>query len=290
MGFLNRSNNCAEFFLLGHIHRVVFIHTGNGLIGRNFDDVHAVDITEFLFFRQRSTGHACFFLILIKEVLERDGCQGLALSSDFYMLFGFDRLVEAIGVTASRHDTSGEFVYDQHFIILDHIVLVTEHQVMGTQRQDNIMLDLQVFRICQVFYTKEFFYFVDALLRQVDDLIFFVDNEVSGFDDLLTHDGSHLGHFTACLTAFQLSRQNVADFIQLGGFSALSGNDQRRTRLIDQYGVHLIDDGIVKISLHQLFFINDHVVTKVIKAQLIIGHVSNVAGILSAALIVFHRV
>src|SRR5699024_11774643 len=72
--------------------------------------------------------------------------------------------------------------------------------------------------------------------------------------------------------------------------STLSGNDQRGTGLVDKYRVYLIDDGIVQISLYQLFFIDYHIVTKVIESQLIIGYISDIAGILGSSLVILHRV
>ena len=41
--------------------------------------------------------------------------------------------------------------------------------------------------------------------------------------------------------------------VKIGGFFALARNDQRRSRFVDQDGVHFVDDGIGQISLHHLF-------------------------------------
>ena len=72
---------------------------------------------------------------------------------------------------------------------------------MSTQRKNNIMLDFQIFRICQVFNIKEFFHFMNTLFRQVYDFIFFIYDKVTGLDDFLTHDSCHLGHFTTGFSA-----------------------------------------------------------------------------------------
>ena len=152
------------------------------------------------------------------------------------------------------------------------------------------MLDFQILRICQVFNAEEFLYFVDTLLSQVDDLVLLIDNEVSGLDDLLAHDGCHLSHFPAGLTALQLFCQNITDFVETGRLSALSGNNKRCSGLINQYGVNLINDGIVQISLYKLFFVDHHIVTKVIKSQLVVGHIRDIARILGTSLVIFHGV
>ena len=82
----------------------------------------------------------------IKQILECNGRQRLTLTFHLYMFLRLNRLMQTIRITASRHDTSGKFIYDQYFIILNHIILVTEHQVMRTECQDNVMLDFQVLR------------------------------------------------------------------------------------------------------------------------------------------------
>ena len=58
-----------------------------------------------------------------------------------------------------------------------------------------------------------------------------------------------------------------------------TGNDQRRTRLIDENGIHLIDDGIVELALHHLVGINDHVIAQIIKTELIVRSERDIAAI-----------
>ena len=94
----------------------------------------------------------------------------------------------------------------------------------------------------------------------------------------------------AGLTTLQLLCKDIAHFIKLGGFSTLSGNDQRCTSLIDQDGVDLIDDTVMKISLNKLFFIDNHVVTKVIKSKFVVGNVCDITSVCRTAFFRFHVV
>ena len=48
------------------------------------------------------------------------------------MLFCFDCLMQTVGITTSRHDTSGKFIDNQYLVILYHVIFITEHQIMGT--------------------------------------------------------------------------------------------------------------------------------------------------------------
>ena len=56
-----------------------------------------------------------------------------------------------------------------------------------------------------------------------------------------------------------------------------TADDQRRTGIVDQHGVDLVDDGIVVFALHQLFGVAGHVVTQVVEAELVVGTVGDVA-------------
>ena len=66
------------------------------------------------------------------------------------MLFCLNRLMQTVGVTASRHDTSGKLIDDHNLIILYDVILITEHQIVRTQCQIDIVLDLKVLWIRKV--------------------------------------------------------------------------------------------------------------------------------------------
>ena len=63
--------------------------------------------------------------------------------------------MKSVRITASRHDTSGKFINDQDLIIFYYIILVTEHQIMCTQCQNDVVLDLQVLGISEVINVEE---------------------------------------------------------------------------------------------------------------------------------------
>ncbi len=195
------------------------------------------------------------------------------------MLFRLDRLMQTVGIAAARHDTSGKFVYDKHLIVFYYIILIPEHQVVRTERQYDIVLDLQILGIGKIFNLKETLYFGNARLRQIHHFILFVYDKISRFFSFHAHDGVHLGQLFHILAAGKLPCQNVAGLIEFRGFSALSGYDKRRSRFVDQNGVHFVDNGIMQFAQYKLLFINDHIVSQIVKAQLIIRHIGNIAGI-----------
>ena len=266
------------------------VDTLNGLVGRNLNNVHVVDITELLLLGQSGTSHAGLFLELIEEVLESDRSQSLGLTLNLNMLLGLDGLMQTVRITAARHDTAGELIDYEHLIVLDHVILVSEHQVVRAQRKYDIMLDLKVLGIGIVVYLEETLDLLNAGLRKVYDLVFLVNDEVSGLLFLDTHDGIHLGHLLHILAALHLTCQDIACFVELGGLAGLTGYDQRCSRLVYQNRVDLIDDSVVQAAKNELFFVDDHVITQIIEAEFVIGNICYVTIICLAALLGSHLV
>ncbi len=64
-----------------------------------------------------------------------------------------------------------------------------------------------------------------------------------------------------------------------------TGDDQRRTGLVDQNGVNFIDHREIGLALELVFQTEGHVVAQVVKAQLVVGAVSNIALVGSALLL-----
>ena len=150
------------------------------------------------------------------------------------------------------------------------------------------MLDLQVLRVGQVLDVEEILHLLHAVLGQVNHLILLIHHEVAGLLHILAHDGVDLGELLGNGALLQLAGQNVADLVQLGGLAALPGNDQGRSRLVDQNGVNLVDDAVVQIPQNQLLLVNRHVVAQVIESQLVVGYIGDVAGIGFSAVIGIH--
>ena len=206
------------------------------------------------------------------------------------MLLRLDRLMETIAVTTARHDTSGELVDDKYLVILDHVVLITVHEVVCTKRQDHAVLDLQILRIREVLDMEELLNLMDTLLGEVDGLLLLVDDEVTGLLDLLTKDRVELTELCGLLTTLKLTGQHIADLIELRGLSGLSGNDERCTCFIDQDGIDLIDDAVVKATKYLLVLIHRHVITEVVETELVIRDIGDITVIGGLTLLGGHGV
>ena len=280
----------TELFLLCFVNHILQVNTLHRNVGRNLDNIHAIDLTELLFLCKRGTGHTCLFLIFIKQVLECDRCQRFTFPLNLHMFLRLDCLMQPVRITASRHDTSGKLIYDQDLVILHHIVLILKHQIVRSQSQDNIVLDLQIFRIRKIFYMEELLYLLDTVFCQVDAFFLFIDDKISGFLDLLAHDSIHLAEFPAGFPPLQLPCQYIAGLIESGGFPTLAGNNKRCSGLVDKNRVHLVDNRIFHAPLHQLFLIDHHVISQVIESQLVISHIGNITVVRLAPFITVHAV
>src|SRR5690606_19927257 len=108
-------------------------------------------------------------------------------------------------------------------------------------------------------------------LGQVYLLAFFVDPEIAfGFGLLRTWLLRH---------AREACRHLVHAHIQLGVVIGLTGDDQWRTRFVDQNGVHFVDDGISEAALAAVFGAILHVVAQIVETVLVIGTVGDIGRI-----------
>ncbi len=206
------------------------------------------------------------------------------------MLLCLYGLVQAVGIPPPGHDAPGELVHDQHLVVLDYIVLVAEHQVVGPQGQYDIVLDLQVLGIRVVLDMEEILHFLHAGRGEVHHLVLLVDDEVPALLLDHAHDGVHLGQLLHVRAPLHPAGQQVAHLIEGGGFAALAGDDQRRPGLVDQHRVHLVYDAEVQAPQDKLLLVDDHIVAQVIEAQLVVGHIGDVALVGLLALLAGHAV
>ena len=130
----------------------------------------------------------------------------------------------------------------------------------------------------------------DAFRREIDDLVLFIDDEVAGLFPLDAHDGIDLGQVLHVRAALHLFGQDIARLVDLGGFSALSGDDKGRSRFVDQDGVDLVDDRVVQFAKDELLFIDRHIVAQVIEAELVVRDIRDVAAVLHLPLFAAHAV
>ncbi len=72
--------------------------------------------------------------------------------------------------------------------------------------------------------------------------------------------------------------------VQLGGVGDTTADDQWRAGFVDENGVDLIDDRVVVAALHLVGQGGGHVVAQVVEAELVVGAIGDVAGVVGPLL------
>ena len=89
--------------------------------------------------------------------------------------------------------------------------------------------------------------------------------------------------FLADLALLKTRHQCIDGLIQLGRILSGTGNNERCTGLVDQDGIHFIDNGKVETALNLVFNTEGHVVAQVVETELVIGAVGDI-GLVSSPL------
>ena len=249
----------VEFLALRLVHHVGVIDADHRAVGRNHDDVQVVDLLEFDRFGVRSAGHAAQLVVHAEVVLNRDRRQRLVLFPDAHALFRLDRLMQAVGPAPARHQAAGEFVHDDDFPVLHHVVHVTLEDGVGLQRLVDVVQAADLGRVVQVAHAQDALDLGHAVFGQGRGLQLFVDR-VIGF-------------------TLQPRNDAVDRVVFFGGFLGRSGDDERGACFVDQDVVHLVDDGEIQFSLRIFFEGKLHVVAQVIESVFVIRAVRDVRGV-----------
>ena len=164
--------------------------------------------------------------------------------------------MQTIGIAATIHETAGEFINDNDFPVLDHIVFIASHHSLCTECLDKEMIQLQILCIIEVLYMQQLFHLCHTGFGRCYRLLLLIDGVVFLF--------------------FQLRDEFGDGVVCIGRFLPRTGNDQRRAGFIDQDGVHFIDQAVVERTLYHLIEGSDHVITQVIKTEFIVRPVGDI--------------
>ena len=197
-------------------------------------------------------------------VLQGDRGEGLVLLFDLHALLGLDRLVDAFAPAAALEDAAGELVDDLHLAALDDVVLVALVQLLGLQRHRQLVHQVLLHLVVQVRDVERLLDLFDAGFERHDDALVFFDLVVD--------------------VALQRAHDRRESVVQLGGVGDAAADDQRRTGLVDEDRVDLVDDREVVAALHLVGQRGGHVVAQVVEAELVVGAVGDVAGVVGPLL------
>src|SRR5690348_2453134 len=253
-----------ELFALGAVDDVGILDADQRLVRGDDDDIEAVNFSELLGFGFRGSGHAGEFFVHAEIILESDGGERLIFALDLHGFLGFDGLVQTVGPAAARHLAARKFVHDDDFAFLDDVIHVALEKRVRAQALIDVMNRLEVLRVVHVRQSEEALALRDAFFGERGGFVLFVERVVN--------------------VANELGNDFVDAIVLVGGFLGGAGNDQGSAGLVDQDGVHFIDDAEVVAALDAIGEVVLHVVAKIIEAEFVVRAVGDVGGVGGAAL------
>ena len=246
------------------------------LVGGDHHHLEAVDLLELVGLGVGRARHARQLLVLAEVVLEGDGGERLVLALHRHPLLGLDRLVQALGPAPPGHGAARELVDDHHLAVAHDVVHVALVERVRAQRRVEVVQELDVARVVEALALGQ----EPRLGQQLLDLLVAGLGEVDLLELLVD------GVVALALLALGApeARDDLVDaHVELGIVLGRTGDDERRARLVDEDGVHLVDDGVVQPALDLLLEGVGHVVAQVVEAELVVGAVGDVGGIGLAA-------
>ena len=193
------------------------------------------------------------------------------------MLLGLDRLMQAVTVTAARLQMAGELINDDHLAILHHVLVVLLVEEVRLQGVINQLRNLHILRINQraVLHPHLLLHPYHPRLRQRSLVVLSVPREE---------------RLVIIVGAYHLADQRLEVVIVGAVRAGLAGDDQRRSRLINENAVGFINDAVVQFPLRQLRWVCGHIVAQVVKPQLAVLNIRDISGVHHPSLRVRHGV
>ncbi len=268
-----------ELLLLGHVDDVGVVLTHHLHVRRDHRDVEVVDLLELLLFRRRGTGHTGQLVVHAEVVLQGDRGQGLVLRLDLDLFFGLDGLVQAVRPPPAGHQAAGELVDDNDLAVLDDVLVISLEERVRPQALVDCVQQIRLVGVVEVLDAEQAFCGHHALVRQ------------RGVMGLLVHQVVSCDLFVAVLVLdflapLELRDDGVDPVVEVDGDLRRAGDDERRSCLVDEDRVDLVDDGVDVVPLHHTIELKLHVVAQVVEAELVVGSVGDVATVGVLALIV----
>ena len=245
--------------------QVGLVDADDGLIGGDGHHAEPVGVHQLGGLGLGRTGHPGELVVHAEVVLERDRGEGLVLLFDLHALLGLDRLVDAFAPAPALEDAAGELVDDLHLAALDDVVLVALVQLLGLQRDLELVHQVGLHVVVEVLDAELRLDPLDAGLERHDDTLVLLDLVVD--------------------VALERAHDRGEPVVELGGVADPAGDDERRARLVDEDRVDLVDDAEVVAALHLVVAAPGHVVAQVVEPELVVGAVRDVGAVVLALLL-----
>src|SRR6516225_3799855 len=290
----------AALLLQRAVDLVVLVRAVNRSVGGNLEDVELVDVEELVGLRHGRAGHSGELLVEAEVVLEGDRGERLVFGLDLGVLLGLKCLVQAFGIAPAMHHAPGELVDDNDLAGLHDVVAVAHEELVRLEGLIGVMHDRHALDVVERVALEQIplvQHLLQALVANLGErhlALLLVDlHEPLALDlflELLLGVGGLQLLFDLGVLADQLLDQLVDGDVKLGAVLDRAGDDERGSRFVDQDRIDLIDDGVDVPALHHLLSAHFHVVAQIVESELIVGAVSNIAGVLLTPLVVVELV
>ncbi len=247
----------AQLARNGLVNSVVFVLSYHGEVCGNHHNVQPVNGAELVLFGLCRTRHAGQLFVQAEIILKGDSGKRLvfALYADAFLCL--DCLMQSVAVPPAYHGAAGKLVNDDYLAVGDNIVAVALHYIVCLERLLYVLDYVGVFHIGKALYVKVTLCLFRAGISDAHGLVLFVKDII--------------------VFRPQRAYKPVCRDIDFRALAAVSGDNQRCARLVDEYGVNLVHDGKLERPLHKVVLTYDHVVAQVIKAKLVVCGIGYVA-------------
>ena len=180
---VNFLGNRSELGRFGFVDQILSINPTNQAVGGNLEDVEVIDLAELFGFGGCRPSHARELIVESEQILEGDCGQGVAFTLHRDTFLGFDRLVESLRIAPARHQSTSEFIDNDHFAILDHILFIFAVERLSSKRLFHMIDQLNRGRTVNVRKVESRLHLANAFVGQRDRPLFFVDGIIiTGFE------------------------------------------------------------------------------------------------------------
>ncbi len=267
---LNFTDHVLELAALGREDEVRQVLANQRQVCRNLHHVEAIGAVEFRRFRGGGTGHARQLPVEAKVVLVTDRGDGLRFETQGHPFLRLQRLVQAVRVAAPFHHAAGELIDNEHLAVAHHVVLVAFEEVVRLDGLFEHVHHADVLVGEQVVHAEHPLRLLHALVGD-EHLIPLLLRFVVGVAAKAAHHVVNLD-------------------IEVGALLRAARDNQRCPGLVDQDGVHLVDNRVIQLPLHPLLRPQRHVVAQIVEPKLVVGAVSDVGAIAHLPLECLHIV
>ena len=191
--------------------------------------------------------------------------------------------MKTVIVSSSKHNTAGKLIYDKNLSVFNNIVNITAHYTTRLDCLIDMMKQCCIFHIHKVFNAENLLCLFYTALCKCCCFSFFINYIVAVICFLSVLLFVHLSNLNHCKGFGKV----ICSSVHICWLIALAADNKRGSCLIDKNWVNLVNNGKSVLSLHLLFFVLHHIVTKIVKSHLVVCAVSNVAVICFFSFIVW---